>query len=583
VTHWIRRWINRDSLVTRSLRHRRAAAVLTLLVVFAVSGCTSSGAQHEEWSEGWSTPSFVGSTDRKAGPAAVVGLPDGSLFVTAVDSPGGPNIQGEVQLLRVSYGQVNAVATVRAGVDGALRDLRLAVSPPGERIYLSYVVTHGDSATLRLATGIVEEAGRSVRFGEPETVVRVDSVLRDPGLSVAPDGRVLVYWSDMEDGLHSVYASLRDAEGGTVFDRLRMTSPDQVQFRPAAAILPQGFFLVWVEKELDTHTLVARTFGPEGTPSAAPVELGDFPFTEKQAPAVAVANSNHVALVWTGAAIIRGAAGRLTARYALLDVGDSNLVVRPTSVSPGLGSVVSPHLALDPTEDDEILVTWADNRSERLTVYYSRVARDGSVLRQGRVAVSNAEQLSPTCHIDESGTAHVVYHELDPSGEYRLFVVNDEEPIGPPWYWRLGLDCERPLGDALFLLVNFVAAAAVLAVIRYVGILLGLPLVWALDRMHRRPRDVAVDENVAREVTVLLLLFAVPFALETVGGVLFYEPLVCSAGLAWLRFVLSAVGTIVFLANSRLRLSDWLARLLGGYLFLFWYTLLALWAAQANI
>jgi hypothetical protein len=239
--------------------------------------------------------------------------------------------------------------------DGRWGAARRLPNPPGADAFAPSVAVGADG-TIAAAWQLLSLRGSEVRAalrapGGPwrQMVVKRSS---GPGVTVAPDGRVLVAWTQ-EDGRDGFgQAMLTSGDGRAGWRRPAGAGRVAVGVEPSVAALGNGALLAWVvsdEDDPESGRLMAVTVaedGRAGSPTVVSSGAG-LPIT----PALATDAEGRAVLVWSQRAGETRAV--LTAAWRRADGTWST----PAAISDPAGYAFYPSVAL---HGDELRVVWIE-------------------------------------------------------------------------------------------------------------------------------------------------------------------------------------------------------------------------------
>ena len=222
---------------------------------------------------------------------------------------------------------------------------------------------------------------------------------------------------DSNDNVHitwsGIYYIKLDKNGTTLVDAKRLT-PDDLAFSilPAIAVdLYDDIHITWQDyQDYRDYEIYYMKLDNEGH-----ILINDTRLSNDQidsfSPKIAVDSDNNVHITWCDL-LPRPSQTRQEIQiypeyihYIKLD-SNGSILVDDTKLSTG----TSPAIAVD--SDNNVHITWDDNRSGNYEIYYTKLDSDGNTLIDDtRLTYDSASSVCPAIAVNSNNKAHITWYD----------------------------------------------------------------------------------------------------------------------------------------------------------------------------
>lgn len=549
MTHWIRNLSKVGVLL----------AVVVGFVLLLNQPAAAAG-KPLQWPEGWSKPILLTQGDsHQHGFRAAAAAPDLFWLVTVAEE--------QLTVLKCSIDGNRKEVIARQQFTGKLLDYA-AVAYEG-RLYLVWADGKDGTALWYRSFDLEGAISSPVKVWETERYIDSVAVTADRA------GKLFLAWSGLAAGEdnYSIYLQERDIGTGAVDETLVVSDRDRyLDKEPKLAAGSDGtVHIVYLQQEQQSGDIIYRAYRTLDRQLSEPIKLGSSSGKIEHMPVLLPRPDGTADVLWRKGIVVRGVLRDMAVAHARISVEAGLSEYQPLSRFRGYVTAVSGAAA----SNGSILAVWVIE-DEYLQLAYAELSQSGEVTKEGLVTADAGHHFEPQPLWLGSHRAVVYYKQRD-DGDIDIYLVNDVNPAQQTLAFRLGLDEANPAADFLFQFVNTALSAAVLALLSFPVIALGILCAWVLNKTG------LFSDSRLGGLALHAACFAVIALVKRTGSFLYYGAQFMpglAGAIAVLFSGIFALGAVVLFKLER---NDLLSILLSCYLFVFLDNLCALMAKGLGI
>jgi len=540
-----------------------AALILGVLTISAVLVLSAGGEDNSlpvDWPYGWSRPSVLLETERRAGPLAFCRTADGLTVV-------GREHSDRLFIAKLSpSGCVERHATWQITLEGSISKLQVAVDKHGVS-HVAWLERRADRTLIgyaRLSAELKPEVASSV-------AVYSTRVLGDGDLELDPQGYPVLFWSETVHGPADIFMGRID-ETGEVTKAVRLVGFGDSDILPEATFDERAqLHLTWNRKADTYDDLYYQLFDADGTALGQSQLVGSNTIDRFRQPTMLLGPGGNVHILWTGEGetpghmginhVAANVKGQLTEIVTLAE-GEPNAAVEHPS------AVIGP--------DQSLYIVWGEKTEPAAQAYYTSVALNA--LKPGmdrpakqKLTLGPKGHFEPRVWLGDGGYPAVLYYSVDSASTspelLQAWTINSRESVSPGILYVLGYGNAGGIETLWTILYaqSQVLASAVARALASVGAMVAAYLVVGLLR-----RIGVYSPSLWGRRLQLLSMMAAVWVLKDPRTLIYVQPTMRPGGFDVVVFTLAALGTFLFLAWRRMSLDDELSLVSGLVLFVCW-------------
>lgn len=380
-------------------------------------------------------------------------------------------------------------------------------------------------------------------------VMETPHFIEDVAMDTDDDGNLVLVWAGNEHGLMNIFLHTLDHDLKSLAPVKQLTSGERHDSLPQAKVQSDTLYLVYKCDGMITADILLMVINWRSGQLLHKVKLGTASLDSRTMPVLQGEDNGDVSVFWLADTISRGQAQGSVILYGRLDSSGKWLTpLARISERPGSNADLS--VAKSPQGD--FLVTWLNNSTGTFEVYHLMLSPQGSVTTEGPVTSSQGHKFLTAAHW---GQKKVIMFSQIVDNAIVIKAVDDSAPAKEPLAFRLGLDPEMPLADALFKYVTIGVGSLTLASLALLGISLAVLIAVKVSPRGGLPQ--------------YLMVLALIQLLRRSGTILYYGAIFVpgwSGVIIAMGSALFAVGTVTI---ARLERNEYLTLVLLGFLFVF--------------
>jgi hypothetical protein len=249
------------------------------------------------------------------------------------------------------------------------------------------------------------------------TLVDDTRVTTDPGssmsqaIAVDKNNNVHITWSDFRDGDREIYYTKLDNNGNTLVDDTRLTTDSAWSSSPAIAVdTNNNVHITWFDERDGNPEIYYMKLDNNGNTLVDDTRLTNS--ADSWTPAIAVDTNNNVHITWQ-----EDRDGNREIYYTKLS-NTGNTLVDDTRLTTAFASSWYPAIAVD--MNNNVHITWCDKKDGNPEIYYTKLDNNGNTLVDDTSLTNSVNSWNPVIAVDMNNNVHITWCD-ERDGNYEIY------------------------------------------------------------------------------------------------------------------------------------------------------------------
>jgi len=222
-------------------------------------------------------------------------------------------------------------------------------------------------------------------------------------IAVDTNNNIHITWNDERDGNWEIYYTKLDSNGNTLVDDTRLTTASGYSWCPAIAVdTNNNIHITWHDKRDGNWEIYYTKLDNAGNTLVDDTRLTPTDSSLSSSPAIAVDTNNNVHIIWKDERD-----GNWEIYYTKLD-NAGNTLVDDTRLTTASGYSWCPAIAAD--TNNNVHITWEDERDRNWEIYYTKLDNTGNTLVDDtRLTTDSAQSWTPEIAVDTNNNVHITW------------------------------------------------------------------------------------------------------------------------------------------------------------------------------
>lgn len=536
-------------------KKKRCALHLLALVCVVAMACTAGAASPSApWPDGWSRERSIGTGVLSHGHRTASAGAEEFWVVYAASNTDG------TELLIRRVGVLNGEQKGNTSIPLTHIHKGMAIASHLGGLLVTWIERNEGVESKLLYASIGTDGVVKVQ----RTLWSSEVLAESPDMFVDESGLVHIAFTAAEGGRHSVHLLSCTIDGELVTQATRLTTHTEMATAPVIAVSNGYLHLTHYRHTSRASNAYYNLYQLSDLKVLSSVSLGEVPEYFPYPPYLFASEGSTVTMVWQSMAQTTGRniSGPTAVAAGAATIGtlkEGQWIIPPARILNSPIRTVGVRASRG--EDGRMLITWLTQSASTWQGFAVLRNSNGQNVHGGFATLTQGNVLEPRPLVVGS-TGVVTFFRRLPSGLYDLSYVRTDASAKRPLSYRVGLDHNSPLSDAVYKYLTLTFGAVGWVFLAFVALAIGVFVVSVVARFG------VFSSSKTGDLLRMLLLFVVIAALKRPNTILYYGAQLIPGWGAVASFIGAAVFSIAIMEMSDTSPDDTLTLTFFGLLFM---------------